>query len=433
MIDVERNFIQVKDITDSERIRADLGDIDGLCSSIKRYGLIQPIVLGHLGDEVTLIAGGRRLAALRRLSVTLLQHGVHFVWKDEISEGEDKRLRFKSMEIEENVKRKDLSWQEQVEGKRQLLQIMQAIHGVAKPGPTFKDEKGFGTNRLAAMLGDSQSNTSRDLQLAEAMAQIPGLRNAETKAQAFTQLKILGSVVSMHRNATPIDVNKPQSWILHEFDFRLDWQNGVKIPDEYVDLIWTDLPYGAELQNMSLKSSLGASFDDSKDNALDLLRDIARESFRVLRNDRFVVFCFGFDIYTMLVDCLTLAGFNVALVPFIWVKNTKSTENPLSMYSNAYEPLLVARKGSPVFLIPGQSNVINIPVVQDRLQVVQKPTDLIKKFLRDMVAPGATVVDWCAGTGSTGVACHEMGMRSIMFEKSPSMAAIARARLGALK
>jgi DNA modification methylase len=184
---------------------------------------------------------------------------------------------------------------------------------------------------------------------------------------------------------------------------------------------------------MSLKSSTGATFDDSTKSAIDILGAIASESFRVLRNDRYAVFCFGFDIYTKLVEALQEAGFNVALVPFIWVKNTKSTENPLSMYSNAYEPLLVARKGSPTFLIPGQSNVITIPVVQDRLQVVQKPVELIKKFLRDMVTPGATVVDWCCGTGSTGVACHEMGMRSILFEKSPSMAAIARARLGALK
>ncbi len=282
------DFIETKNITDSERIRTDLGDIDSLATSIKKYGLIQPIVLGHLGDEVVLVAGGRRLAALRRLHGNLqLLHGVHFVWKDEVSAGEDKKLRFKSMEIEENVKRKDLSWQEQVEGKRQLLAIMQTIHGVAKPGPTYKDEKGFGTNRLAAMLGEAQSNTSRDLQLAEAMQQIPGLKNAETKAQAFTQLKILGSVLDMHRNATP-KAGAPLSWELHEVDFR---DPGLMaIPKESVDLIWTDLPYGADLGNMSLKSSLGASFDDSKDNALDMLRDIAKESFRVLRNDRYAVF-----------------------------------------------------------------------------------------------------------------------------------------------
>ena len=433
-------FIETKNIIDSERIRADLGDIDGLCTSIKRYGLIQPIVLGHIGDEVTLIAGGRRLAALRRLFGNLqLIHGVHFVWKDEVEAGEDKKLRFKSMEIEENVKRKDLSWQEQVEGKRQLLQIMQTIHGITKPGPTFKDEKGFGTNRLAAMLGEAQSNTSRDLQLAEAMAQIPGLRAADTKAQAFTQLKILGSVLAMHRSAqaNPPKVGATASWILHEHDFRGE-HTGLGCPErwvepESVDLIWTDLPYGSDITAMSLKSSTGATFDDTLDSATELLDALARESFRVLRNDRFAVFCFGFSIYPALVAALENAGFNVALVPFIWVKNTKSTENPLSMYSNAYEPLLVARKGSPTFLIPGQSNVITIPVVQDRLQIVQKPVDLIKKFLRDMVTPGATVVDWCCGTGSTGVACHELGMRSILFEKSPSMAAIARARLGALK
>jgi DNA modification methylase len=423
---VYEDFIQTKSIVDSERIRADLGDIDGLCTSIKKYGLIQPIVLGHLGDEVVLIAGGRRLTALRRLGVAQLEHGQHFVWKDEVEANEDKKLRFKSMEIEENVKRKDLSWQEQVEGKRQLLQIMQQIHGVAKPGQTYKDEKGFGTNRLAAMLGEAQSNTSRDLQLAEALTQIPGLKNADTKAQAFTQLKILSSVVSMHRAAPTVPTAR--TWDFYEIDFKDN-----TLSDDSVDLVWTDLPYGADINRMSLKSDLGASFDDGKQKAIDMLGAIARESFRVLRNDRYAVFCFGFDIYYELCLHLEIAGFNVAIVPFIWVKNTKSTENPLSMYSNAYEPLLVARKGSPVFMIPGQSNVITIPVVQDRLQVVQKPVTLVEKFIRDMTSEGSTIVDWCAGTGTTGVAAHNLKRRSILFERESSMATIARARLGALK
>ncbi len=420
--------IHPKDIVDAERIRTDLGDIDGLCTSIKRYGLIQPIVLGHLGDEVTLIAGGRRLAALRRLyGNSLLVHGSHYVWKDEVDLNEDKKLRFKSMEIEENVKRKDLSWQEQVEGKRQLLQIMQAIHGVAKPGTTYKDEKGFGTNRLAAMLGEAQSNTSRDLQLAEAMASIPGLKNAETKAQAYSQLKILGSVLSMKREATQVS-DTTKSWILFETDFR---QNSLS--DESVDLVWTDLPYGSDITNMSLKSSNGASFDDTLETTLPLLDDIARESFRVLRKDRFAVFCFGFIIYPALVAALENSGFDVALVPFIWSKNTKSGENPLSMYSNCYEPLLVARKGSPVFMIPGQGNLVTIPVVQDRLQIVQKPVALVEKFIKDMTTEDATIVDFCAGTCTTGIAAHNLKRRSILFEKSVSMATIGRVRLESLK
>ena len=421
-------FIETKNIIDSERIRADLGDIDGLCTSIKRYGLIQPIVLGHLGDEVTLIAGGRRLAALRRLHGNLqLIHGVHFVWKDEVDKGEDKKLRFKSMEIEENVKRKDLSWQEQVEGKRQLLQIMQQLHGVAKSGPSYKDEKGFGTNRLAAMLGEAQSNTSRDLQLAEALQQIPGLKNADTKAQAYSQLKILGSVLSMKRTATTV-VGAVKTWELVETDFR---QN--TLSNESADLIWTDLPYGSDITNMSLKSSNGATFDDTLESTLPLLDDIARESFRVLRKDRFAVFCFGFIIYPALVAALENSGFDVALVPFIWSKNTKSGENPLSMYSNCYEPLLVARKGSPVFMVPGQGNLITIPVVQDRLQIVQKPVALVEKFIRDMTSEDATIIDFCAGTCTTGVAAHNLKRRSILFEKSVSMATIGRARLEALK
>jgi len=165
---------------------------------------------------------------------------------------------------------------------------------------------------------------------------------------------------------------------------------------------------------------------------LKLLSSIAEESYRVLKPDRFAVFCFGFITYTDLVFELTRVGFNVNPVPFVWTKNTKSGENPTTRYCNSYEPILIAAKGSPVFVRPGQPNLVNIPVEQGKFQAVQKPVSLVERFLLDMCTSGATVVDWCAGTGTTGIAAHKLGMRSILFEKDPSMAMLARTRLEAL-
>jgi DNA modification methylase len=437
--------IQVKDIVDVERIRADLGDIDALATSIKRFGLIQPIILGHIGDEVVLIAGGRRLTALRRLSYNELQHGIQFVWKDEVNENEDKRLRFKSMEIEENIRRKDLSWQEQIEGKRQLLQIMQQLHGVAKPGTTYKDEKGFGTNRLAAMLGEAQSNTSRDLQLAEALTQIPSLRNADTKSQAYSQLKVFSRVIHLHnaakatakQQATNGEAAKPQSWTLIEEDFRTSPGNKNRLSSNTVDLVWTDLPYGTDSEDVDNFGTRGiaypSGYSDSLESVKKMLPALAQESFRVLKNDSYAVFCFSFMFYHDLCTSLRDAGFTVDNVPFIWQKNTNTTRQPTCTYGHAYEPILVARKGNAVFIRPGQQNIVNIPAPQNRLHVVERPIELIEKFIKDTVVEGSTIVDWCAGTGTTGVAAHNLGMRSILFEKSPSMATLAKARLEALK
>jgi DNA modification methylase len=430
--------MNISEITVEDRLRVDMGDIDELCNSIREFGIIQPIVLARQGNK--LVAGGRRFAALQRLGTNELEHGKHFIWNYE-TDG----LRLKAIELEENIRRKDLSWQEIVNGKAQLLKTMQLLHGAPSGGrPRVGTEGGFGVAKLAAMLGESLGAVSQDLQVAEAITQFPALARAETKGNALTQLKILGAVASMTVSNKANPVKKDQrSWTLYECDFRVqqtkttadsDVNVLIRIPDESVDLIWTDLPYGSDVGDMSghKATSQLASFDDDKLNALSLLEDVAKESYRVLKQDRFAVFCFGFVTYNDLVLELQRAGFSVNVVPFIWTKNTKSGENPTTRYCNNYEPLIVAAKGSPVFIRPGQGNVVNIPVEQSKFQAVQKPIALVERFLLDMCTTGATIVDFCAGTGTTGVAAHKLGMKSILFEKDQSMAFVARTRLEAL-
>lgn len=425
----------INEIKVENRLRTDFGDIDTLCNSISEHGQIQPIVIGR--DNV-LIAGGRRLYALKRLGIKELIHAQHFVWNDELNP-----IKRKGMELEENLRRKDLSWQEIVTGKQQLLELMQSIHGMPSGGrPRAGSDGGFSVTKLASMLGESTKQTLSDLEVAKAITQFPTLGRAETKSAALTKMKIVGVLAGMHiagaaatkAAQVPGAVTKQRSWTLVEDDFRNQTGADDHVADNSVDLIWCDLPYGADVDTMSAHAagSQIASFNDSKLEALKLLSSIAEESFRVLKQDRYAVFCFGFITYTDLVFELERVGFTVNPVPVVWVKNTKSGENPTTRYCNGYEPLLVAAKGKPIFVRPGQSNVLTIPVDPSKIQAVQKPVELVERFLYDMTGEGALVVDWCAGTGTTGVACDRLKRRSILFEKDPSMAALARVRLEAL-
>src|SRR6266852_3083871 len=119
--------MKIEEVLVEDRLRIDMGDIDELCNSIREFGLIQPIVLARQGNK--LVAGGRRFAALQRLNTKELEHGIHYIWNYE-TDG----LRLKAIELEENIRRKDLSWQEIVNGKAQLLQTMQQIHGAPSGG-----------------------------------------------------------------------------------------------------------------------------------------------------------------------------------------------------------------------------------------------------------------------------------------------------------
>lgn len=425
--------VNISDIVVSDRVRADLGDIDRLCNSIKEFGIIEPVVLSVEADfkRVLLVAGRRRLAALERLGRTELRHGVEFIWR-----GEESPLRRKAVELEENLRRKDLTWVEIVTGKQQLLDLMQAIYGPAEIGGRTRAERaagesqGFGINKLAAMLGESPALTSKDLDVARALAILPDLANAETKESAIRRASIIVAVAQMRQSAKAAPPGE-KLWTLYEGDFG---DNISKIPDGSVDLVYTDLPFGVDLSAMSKHTGGVVSYADGRENVVCSLGEVARESYRVLRDGRYGVYFFGYNYYHELLGVLQDAGFSVNPVPVVWYKHTRSTENPNTRYANAYDPAIVAMKGSPVFIRPGQANVIDMPAVtpSERIQIAQQPVALVEKFIRDMVAPGAMVVDLMAGSGTTGVAALQCKCRVILFEREPAACAVIKARLGAL-
>src|SRR6266576_4390078 len=85
------------------RQRRELTDIDVLADSIRRLGLIHPIVVTR---ELELVAGERRVAACRRLGWVTI--AVQYV--DELDPGH-----LRAIELEENIKRKDIDWRDQVQ------------------------------------------------------------------------------------------------------------------------------------------------------------------------------------------------------------------------------------------------------------------------------------------------------------------------------
>lgn len=194
--------LHIEDIIVQNRIRKDLGDIASLANSIKENGLIEPIVLtldDNNGDGiffVKLVAGERRVTAMKSLGMTELTHAIHFIWRSELESNDPrKRLLFSAIEMEENIRRKDLSWQEQILGKQKLLAIMQEIHGLptqGRPSDTQKNssQPGFGVNKLSEMLGESKAQTSEDLELAALITKIPILQQQPSREAAKRQVEL---------------------------------------------------------------------------------------------------------------------------------------------------------------------------------------------------------------------------------------------------
>lgn len=426
--------VSVDNIIVEERIRKDYGDIDELANSINRLGIIQPIVLSH---DMKLIVGGRRLCALTKLGVKELIHAAHFIWTEEVDE-----LRIKAIEAEENIKRKELTWQETVLAKKRLLDLMVLIHGPATGGRPTRSEhlgissSGFGINRLAALLGESNAQTSKDIELAELITNVPSLAKAETKEAARRQVMLATTVAAALQQQKLNPPKVDAKWTLYEGDFLLNVSN---IEPSSIDLVLTDPPYGEDTQGMgpNSKQLLAGGFADSLESTRLLYFQLASEAWRVLRPDRFCAFFFGFSLYTALVEACEKSGFSVDPSPLIWVKNTVINTDPYRRYGRSYEPILIARKGQPKLMRIGRDvlEVTNVTVrgIQDqKFYHAQKPVELMERLILDLCVPSGTVVDFCAGSGSTGVGALRTGRRAILFERDAAAIAIIKSRLGAL-
>jgi DNA modification methylase len=436
--------IHIKDIQTNDRIRSDYGDIDSLANSIREFGLIQKIVLTYKNsdsvEEIRLLVGGRRLRALQKLGLSTLIHGDHFFWS-----GEEDNIRRRGIELEENLRRQNLTWQEQVLAKARLLETMQAQYGPPTGGrPTTNQRigaspQGFGINKLAAMLGESSAATSKDIELARLIEAVPQLRSSETK-EAARRTAQLGTIVALTQlasaKAPAQSGDSKQLWRLVEGDFSVNCVNA--LAPESVDLVLTDPPYGNDAQGMG-PNSKPILAEDYKDDPLmmgDLICNIAKESWRVLRKDTFACFFFDFKHYDTWLVRLMEEGFVVDISPLIWVKSNVINTSPYTRYSRSYEPILLARKGSPKLFRPSQRDSFNFDSVLASGGVKwyqsQKPVELLEKLILDLSAPTGTIADFCAGSGSTGEAAVRLKRNVTLFEINPQACAIIKARLGAL-
>ena len=60
----------------------------------------------------------------------------------------------------------------------------------------------------------------------------------------------------------------------------------------------------------------------------------------------------------------------------------------------------------------------------------QKPLGILRNVVAASSRPGDLVLDWCAGSGTTGVAAHEQGRRFLLADSSADAVAVMRTRLG---
>lgn len=74
-------------------------------------------------------------------------------------------------------------------------------------------------------------------------------------------------------------------------------------------------------------------------------------------------------------------------------------------------------------------SVLKIPCAEQTLHPTQKPVELFEYLIKTYTNEGDTVLDNCAGSGTTGVAAERCGRKSIMIERDPGYCEIIRRRM----
>jgi ParB family chromosome partitioning protein len=103
--------VPVEDIVVKKRIRQDMGNIEALAESLKKFGQISPIVISK---KNVLIAGGRRLEAARSLGWRTINAVII-----DIPAG----LSPLEYEVEENRQRRDFNSEESADAARRIYRL----------------------------------------------------------------------------------------------------------------------------------------------------------------------------------------------------------------------------------------------------------------------------------------------------------------------
>jgi ParB/RepB/Spo0J family partition protein len=360
-----------------ERQRRELKDIDVLADSIRRLGLIHPLVIDR---NYKLCAGERRLSAIKSL-------GHDFVMCQFLDELDVAHQR--TIELEENIKRTDLTWQEQCNAVKEYHDIR------SYKNPDWLQEK------TAAALGLSENSISRYLAISE---------EAKTNPRIMDQPLLSTAVGIVQRDQERRDAAKIQGVfdlpkedrtqsILHA-NF-LEWAPAYTGPK--FNFLHCDFPYGIDTDQRGQGNAVAiqGAYDDSRENYWNLLKCLCDNLNRICTESAHIMFWFSMHYYTDTLDYFARhSDFTIDPFPLIWMKSDGKglIPDPQRGPRRIYETCLFGSRGDRK-IVSSVANAYAAPT-DSRGHVSVKPEPVLRHFFRMLVDENSTMLDPTCGSGS---------------------------------
>ncbi len=385
--------MRLSEIKGTEPIR-EHGDIKSLADSIQKDGLLHPLVVNQNKE---LVCGRRRFEAVKSLGWETVPV-VMITTTDDI----DKL----SKTLAENIERKNLDWQEEVKAKAEIDQLMREKYGSVQRGgdrksyehknqmsdsdiwsqdkPMLDSDIGWKQDKTAELLNQSRSLITEDIQLANALDKYPELKKSKTKSEAKRRLARIKKLENKPKIESDI---KP---MIKHGDFRELIRD---IPDNSIDLVFTDPPYGKEY--------------------LDLWETLAQESARVLKPGKFLITYVGKSHLPEVINSLNKH------LSYYWICSMEFKNGQVSVFDKniwtKFRPILIY-SNPPVIRPEWFCDVIISPEVHKEMHEWGQNVEPIKYLLKAFTNAGDTVLDPMVGGGSTVEACVELKRNVLGFD-----------------
>jgi ParB family transcriptional regulator, chromosome partitioning protein len=400
-----------------ERQRRELKNIDVLADSIRRLGLIHPIVITREGE---LIAGERRHAAC-------IQLGWSSIPAQYVDELEPKILQ--AIELEENIKRQDISWQDQVRAVLKYHKLRAA------------EEPNWNQNKTADAIGLSRQQTGAMLDVANEMSsgnklitEAPKFSTAEGIVRRSKEREEQGILDKLHESFTGVKLSdeKPEEGII-EADFT-EWVLGDVVPR--FNLIHCDFPYGINADNFNQGGAVAhGGYIDTRETWEKLMFALEIATKTITAPSCHLLFWFAMRkaderLYEPTARWLERIGWDINPQPLIWMKSDGAgiIPDPERGPRQIYETCFFGSRGDRK-IVRAVANAYHAPTVRDK-HMSEKPEPMLRHFFQMLVDENTVMLDPTCGSGSALRAAESLGAKYILgLEINTDFANIAREAL----
>lgn len=397
--------IELSQIVPPEDYSYDPDELMRLRDSIIKFGLWHQILLQGDNPPYKIIAGRARFIATKESGAL----GIEATILPESCPNPHE------IALQENLRRHNLPWYDQVELEKELHEMRVAEHGVKPHNRPAAGETGWSQNDTARELGISVGAFSKDMNLALALRENPYLRNVKDKTTAFKIIKRI----------TKQKITEIESLIAPDFEMNQvllgDSRDILKsFPDNTFDACITDPPW-SQYKDEEMRSD--------QEKLLPIFLEIAR----VLKHNSFLYLITSTVDFPFYKKELPKLGLKVQDYPIIWYKTDTITHGRAPwQYARDYEPIIVAVKGNPVLTKGTEISSIktfkNVHVSK-LIHPHEKPIELMRELVDECTYEGGRILDPFAGSGVVLEAAKILDRRYIGIEKEKKFFDLIEERL----